>query len=337
MRIAVVGAGVVGMSAAAALLDLGQDVTCYEPGAIMGERSVGSTRIFRLAHVDPDLVRLAQQAREGFDRWAKDADRPMVVGSECVVTGSDMADRATAMAKAGAEHELLGTGSGRLRLPIIDEPAAALVDVGGGVVDVDAVRDFLASRAGAAVVRDQVYALDVTAAGAVAVTSAGGRAEYDALVLAAGANTSYLAAQVGICTPPLLAHHVRLTFRADGDDWQSWIDKPPGEVGTYQHQSGPGLWAVGGYVDPSLTVWEAGRDAAIEASRLALLDYARTRLTVDPTIVESIYCTTVPKLGDGVNFRRSGQILAIYGDNLMKLAPALGRMLADAVMDGSTP
>jgi len=155
VRIAVIGAGVIGMSAAAALLDLGQNVTCYEPGAIMGERSVGSTRIFRLAHVDPDLVRLAQQARGGFDRWAKDADRPMVAGGGCVVTGSGMGDRAAAMAKAGADYELVGAGSRRLRLPIVEEPAAALVDVGGGVVDADAVRDYLIARAGAGVVRDQ--------------------------------------------------------------------------------------------------------------------------------------------------------------------------------------
>lgn len=337
MLIAVVGAGILGMSGAAALLEAGHEVTCYESGSIMGERSVGSTRIFRLAHVDPDLVRLAQQAREGFDRWSKDADRPMIVGSGCVVTGSDMADRAAAMTKAGAEYELVGARSQRLRLPVVTEPAAALVDVGGGVVDIDAVRDFLTARAGASVVRDQVYALDITAAGAVAVTSASGRAEYDALILAAGANTSHLAAQVGIYTLPLLAHHVRFTFRVDGDGWQSWIDKPPAEVGTYQHQSGPGLWAVGGYVDPSLTVWEAGRDAAIEASRVALLDYVRARLTVDPTIVDSIYCTTVPNLGDGVNYRRNGPVLAVYGDNLMKLAPALGQALADAIVEGTMP
>lgn len=337
MRIAVLGAGVVGMSAAAALLDVGQDVTCYESAAIMGERSVGSTRIFRLAHVDPDLVRLAQQAREGFDRWATDAGRPMVIGSECVITGSDMTDRAAAMAKVGADYELVGAGSGRLRLPVVEEPAAALVDVGGGVVDVDAVRDFLTARAGATVVRDRVYALDITAAGTLSVMSDSGRAQYDALILAAGANTSHLAAQVGIYTPPLLAHHVRFTFRVEGDRWQSWIDKPPGGVGTYQHQAGPGLWAVGGHVDPSLTAWEVGRDAAIEASRIALLDYARTRLTVDPTIVESVYCTTVPNLGDGVEFRRNGPVLAVYGDNLMKLAPALGPAAADAVMDGSAP
>jgi len=337
VRIAVVGAGVVGMSAAAALLDDIRDVTCYESGAIMGERSVGSTRIFRLAHVDPDLVRLAQRAREGFDRWAKDAGRPMLVGSECVITGSDMADRAAALAKVGADYELVGAGSGRLHLPVVEEPAAALVDVGGVVVDVDAVRDFLTARAGATVVRDRVYALDITASGTAAVTSDRGKAEYDALVLAAGANTSHLAAQVGIYTPPMLAHHVRLTFRIAGDGWQSWIDKPPGGIGTYQHQAGPGLWAMGGHVDPSLTAWEVGRDAAIEASRKALLDYARTRLTVDPTIVESVYCTTVPNIGDGVEFRRNGPVLAVYGGNLMKLAPALGAAAGGAVVDGSTP
>lgn len=181
------------MSAAAALIDVGEHVTCYESAAIMGERSVGSTRIFRFAHVDPDLVRLAQQAREGFDRWAKDAGRPMVIGSECVITGTDMADRAAAMAKAGAAYELIGAGSGRLRLPLIGEPSVALVDIQGGVVDVDAVREFLTARAGATVVQDRVYALDISAAGTVVVTSADGRAEYDALILAAGANTSHIA------------------------------------------------------------------------------------------------------------------------------------------------
>jgi sarcosine oxidase len=224
-----------------------------------------------------------------------------------------------------------------LRLPVVEEPAAALIDVGGGVVDVDAVRDFLTARAGATVVRDRVYALDITTSGAAAVTSACGKAEYEALVLASGANTSHLAAQVGIYTPPMLAHHARFTFRSEGDGWQPWIDKPPGGVGTYQHQAGPGLWAVGGHVDPSLTAWEVGHDAAIEASRIALLDYARTRLTMDPTIVESVYCTTVPNLGDGVEYRRNGPVLAVYGDNLMKLAPALGRTVAGAIIDGSTP
>jgi hypothetical protein len=90
-------------------------------------------------------------------------------------------------------------------------------------------------------------------------------------------------------------------------------------------------------VDPSLTAWEVGRDAAVEASRKAVLEYARSRLTVDPTIVDTVYCTTVPNRGDGVEFRRNGPILAIYGDNFMKFAPVLGEALADAAINGTTP
>src|SRR3954453_16490620 len=122
------------MSTTAALLDSGHQVECYESGTIMGDRSAGSTRIFRFAHVDPDLVRLAQRAKVGFDRWSEQAGRPMLVTSECVVTGTDMAARAAAMAEAGADHEVVHAGSGRLRLPVRDEPGAPPLQVGGGAV-----------------------------------------------------------------------------------------------------------------------------------------------------------------------------------------------------------
>ncbi|OLT03813.1 hypothetical protein BJF90_03930 [Pseudonocardia sp. CNS-004] len=66
MRVAVVGAGVVGLSATAALLELGAEVVCFEQaGAPMAARSVGSSRIFRLAHREPALVRRAAEARAG--------------------------------------------------------------------------------------------------------------------------------------------------------------------------------------------------------------------------------------------------------------------------------
>jgi sarcosine oxidase len=333
VRIAVVGAGVVGTSTTAALLGAGHEVDCFEPGTIMGERSAGSTRIFRLAHTDPDLVRLAERAKVGFDRWSDQAGRPMLINSGCVVTGTDMADRAAAMAEAGVAHEVVGVGSGRLRLPVRAEPAVALIDVGGGVVDVDAVRDFLSRRAGAAVVPEPVHRIDVTPGGAPRVTAAGGPREYDALLVAAGMNTTRLAAQVGIHTPRLIAHHLRATFRVDGDGWQSWIDKPADRPGTYQHRSGPGRWAVGGHVDPALTAWEVGKQAAVDASRSALVGYAREHLAVDPELVDSLYCTFEPQLGDGVQVRRSGPVVVVFGDNLMKFAPVLGNDLAVLLTD----
>ena len=140
----------------------------------MAARSAGSTRIFRLAHADPVLVRVAQRARDQFDRWSQDASREMLIDNGCVVTGTDIADRAAAMAQAGASHELLGAGSGRLRLPVVDVPEVALLDVSGGVVDVDAVREFLVARAGRAVVHEPVYALGTSPRGAAVVTTPSG-------------------------------------------------------------------------------------------------------------------------------------------------------------------
>ena len=303
----------------------------------MAARSAGSTRIFRLAHADPVLVRVAQRARDQFDRWSQDASREMLIDNGCVVTGTDITDRAAAMAQAGASHELLGAGSGRLRLPVVDVPEVALLDVSGGVVDVDAVREFLVARAGRAVVHEPVYALGTSPGGAAVVTTPSGVTEYDAVVLAAGAATAHLAAQVGIYTSPQLAHHVRFTFAVDGAGWQSWIDKPAAGVSTYQHEAGPGLWAVGGQVDPAETAWERGPESAIAASRRVIADYATRALTVRPEIVDSLYCTTVPNLGDGVEFRRNGPFLAVYGDNLMKFAPVLGEALAEAAVSGGTP
>lgn len=325
------------MSAVAALAVAGDDVTCYESGPVMAERSAGSTRIFRLAHTDLELVRVAQAAQNRFGRWSQSAERPMVVDRSCVVTGTDMADRAAAMAAAGADYELIATGSDQLRLPVVDAPTTALLDVGGGVVDVDAVRDHLTAIAGHAVVHEPVFALGISAAGAAVVTTAGGVAEFDAVVLAAGANTSLLAAQIGIYTPTLLAHHVRFTFAVDGSGWQSWIDKPANGLSTYQHEAGPGRWAVGGQVDPAEVAWERGRESAVAASRRVIADYAARFLTVRPEIVDSLYCTTVPNLGDGVEFRRNGPFLAVYGDNLMKFAPVLGEVLAEAAVSGGTP
>jgi sarcosine oxidase len=330
----VVGAGVVGLSTTAALLAAGVDVVCFErSGAVMGERSAGSTRIFRLAHTDPDLVRLAAAARDGFDRWTAEAGAPMIDRCGCVVSGGDAAERAAAMDEAGAAFAMVEPGSDRLRLPAAVTASPVLIDPEGGVVDVDAVRAVLVARADGAVVHEPVHTLDDSGA----VVSRGGAGRFDAVVLAAGAGTSALASQVGLSTPAELQHHVRFTFPVGDGPWQAWIDTPEDGLGTYQHRSGPGRWSVGGSVDPALVVRHVGRDAAVEASREVVLAYARERLAVEPRIVESLYCTHVPDTGDGIEFRRAGRVLAVYGENLMKFAPVLGDLLAAAAVDGSTP
>jgi sarcosine oxidase len=335
VRIAVIGAGVVGLSAAAELLARGADVTCFERSRhLMSERSAGSSRIFRFAHATPDLVRLAQRSRAGFRKWEAAAGVSMVGGQECVLSVPDLPVWAAAMQAAGAPFHLVEGASGQLRVPALTPPTTSLVDPSGGVIDVDAVRAHLAAQARRAVVHEPVYALDETGT----VWSPSGHASFDAVLIAAGAGTPPLAEQVGTYVPSTLVHHVRFTFPiAENVDWQCWIDKPADGIGTYQHQTGPGKWSVGGAVDPARVAWEVGRDAAAEASRDAVTRYVRERLVAKPRVVDSLYCTTVPNLGDGFTVHRSGSVVAISGDNLFKLAPLLGEVLARACLDGSTP
>jgi sarcosine oxidase len=326
-RIAVVGAGVVGLSATAALLERGADVVCFErSGAPMQERSVGSSRIFRLAHREPELVRLAADARAGFDRWAERAGRPMIVPSGCVISGADVPAWAAAMDAAGAPFETPDSPD-RLRLPARRAPAEALLDPSGGVVDVDAVRVHLTGLTRRALRLEPVEAVDADGS----VWTPSGHARFDVVLLAAGAGTPALATQVGVAVPGALEHHARFTFPVDPAVlWRSWIDLPAVGLGTYQHASGPGRWAVGGHLDPDATAWEVGRDAATTAARAAVLEYAREHLTVEPRVVETVYCAPTPGLGDGFHVQRSGRVVAVHGENLFKFAPVLGTMLATA-------
>jgi sarcosine oxidase len=259
----------------------------------------------------------------------------MVTTPGCVISGPDVPAWASAMAAADAPFSLVDGDA--LRVPARKPPDGALLDPSGGVVDVDAVRAHLVALTRYVVIPAPVHAVEAAANGA-SVWSPSGRVRFDAVLVAAGAGTSPLAAQVGIETPSALEHHVRFTFPVDDAvDWQSWIDTPPAGLGTYQHRSGPGQWAVGGHLDAESTAWEVGRDVATGASRAAVLDHVRKYLAVEPRIVETLYCTPTPGLGDGIHVRRSGQVLVVYGENLFKFAPLLGDALATACTEGSTP
>ena len=330
-----VGGGVVGWATAASLVRDGVEVVCFERSTVMGERSAGSSRIFRLAHVDADLVRLADRARAGFARWGAGMVDP--VG--CVVSGGDAAERARAMAAAGAAHELRDDAED-LCLPVAGRVAGpVLVDPAGGVVDVDAVRALLVATAGHAVVRGEVDGVTAatSAAGGADVRVGGVPRRFDAVVLAAGAGTAALAVDVGIDLPSALQHHARFTFALPDRPRPAWIDAPPTGLRTYQHRSGPGRWSVGGTVDAAAVAWEVGPQEATRASREVVLRFARERLTVVPEVVETLYCTHAPDTGDGITFARGGAVLAVWGENLMKFVPVLGDALAAAAVDGSTP
>ncbi|MGN9906662.1 FAD-dependent oxidoreductase [Phytohabitans sp. LJ34] len=333
MRVAVVGAGVVGLAAAAALLDADHDVLCLDRTGPMAERSTGSSRIFRLAHGSADLVALAREARAGWRRWSEAAGRPLVHDVGCLVSGADTLAWTAAMRKAGAPYETVGADA---RIPARRGPDVALLDTTGGVIDAEGTGAHLTRRVGAAFQTRVVYLLEERGSGA-RVHTPEGAVDADAVLIAAGAGTSSLAAQVGLYTPTVLAHHVRFTFATTRTGpLSAWIDQSSGRMATYQHMARPGRWAVGGLLDHAATAWEAGRAEATRAAREAVLDYVRVHLDgVVPEVLDEVYCTTMAGLGDGFHLRRRGPFTAVYGDNLFKFAPLLGDLLARAVTEGT--
>ncbi|XVU29569.1 FAD-dependent oxidoreductase [Actinoplanes sp. CA-054009] len=332
MRIAVVGGGVVGLSATAALLRRGAEVWCYEAGEPMGERSAGDTRIFRLAHAYPDMVALAARSKALFAEWA---GAPFVDEVGTVVSGPGAGAWAAAMAEAGAAHELVDVGSSLLRLPATSFAGPALIDPAGGVIRVDRVRAFLVGAVGDRLRKAHVDAVEQFPAG-VRLHAGPHVDTFDAALICAGAGTSTLAAGAGIDTPSALEHHLRVSFPirpGAPEPLQCWITE-----GTYQHRAAPGTWAVGADVDSALVGWAGGRAAAEQASLEVLTAYVAEHLPfVEPRPVGRVYCTHDPDRGDGLQFARNGRVLVTYGENLMKFASLLGDLLAQSCLEGSTP
>jgi sarcosine oxidase len=340
MSVAVVGAGVVGLAATAALLEHGVRAVCFERLAPMAERSAGESRIFRLAHRDPELVDLAQQSRRLFADWEAKADEELIDPVGVVVSGEGTHVWSAAMSAAGAVHQEVGPDSELLRLPTRKIHSESVIDPYGGVLRVARIGAFLTSRCHSAIRLEHVYAVEDGPDGVVVRTNSS-QDRYDAVILCAGAWTAPLAVQAGLHPPSALAHHARFTYRVRPHGPtrpQCWISTSGEGLGTYQHTNAPGQWAVGAHIDPTLTAWEVGAEKATQTARDITTSYVRATLdTVDPEPIAQLYCTVIPDLGDGVQFLRNGRVLAVYGENLFKFAPLIGNRLAEATIDGSAP
>jgi sarcosine oxidase len=342
VRVGVVGAGVTGLAVTDELLRLGHDVRCFEAATPMAARSTGGTRIFRLAHWRPELVDWAMQARDLWDVWSEAAGERLV-GSEGVVLSGradgDIAEVAAAMGAAGAPFEESADAPG---LPAERPDGPFLVDPAGGALQAAATGRFLLSRAGRAIVRERVTAVGVEGDRAL-VTTATGTVELDSLVVTAGAGTAPLAAGVGVDVPRRLVHHARFTYplRDPAATPPCWLDRSESwRTGftTYQHVAAPGQWAVGGHVDDEQVRADRGLDEVVTLSRDLVTRYVAEYVTgAEPTAVDVVTCDFEEGLGDGLSSERAGPVLVLWGDNLFKLAPVIGRVVARAAAELSRP
>ncbi|GLZ44221.1 hypothetical protein Acsp06_04060 [Actinomycetospora sp. NBRC 106375] len=318
MRVVVVGAGIVGLASAYTLRAAGADVRCLDAGEPMGARSAGDTRIFRVAHGDPELVAEARRASELWDDWSLTAGRTFVGGERLVVSGPRVPAWSAAMTAAGAIHRVA---------------RGALHDPAGGVLDLAGAGAFLA----ATVRPERAQVTGIDADGTVHLAD-GGAEQADAVVVAAGAGTPALVGPLGIDVPAELEHHARFTFAGPAGRPCHLDGRPDGPLAsTYQHRTASGHWAVGGHLPDADTAWELGADEVARRSRAAVVDHVRRHLpSLDPEPVTELRCTPIRGAGDGVHRARAGAVHVVWGDNLAKLAPRLGELIAADVV-GDTP
>ncbi|GAA3398266.1 FAD-dependent oxidoreductase [Cryptosporangium minutisporangium] len=351
MRIAVVGAGIVGLSTTYALRRYPVSVRCYEAGTPMGGRSRGGTRIFRLAHTTSSLVRYAARSRDGWTRWERTAGRTLVGRESTVVSGDDAAARYAAMRAVGVRCGLYSDVAAVPGLPARDgTPGPFLVDPAGGVIRAEATGEYLAAAVRRSLQLDAVQRITVRGDTAT-IHSAGGAWECDSVLIAAGTGTAALAGPLGLRVPAELEHAFRFTFplaATAGPDGgllpplRCWIERSGSwkdGFTSYGHLAGPGRWAIGGHLPAADTAWGLGPEEARRRAESVVTTYVAEFLDdiVDPNPVDTVYCAVTPGLGDGVHVDRAGPVLAVWGENLFKFAPALGADLAAAVAARGLP
>lgn len=348
-RIAVVGAGIVGLATAHALRKAGAEITVYESGTPGGGQSAGDGRIFRHAHDDVRLADLVSHSRTLWREWEAEFGVELVSDAGAVAIGDSVEDKLRVL--GGLPHirvALLAPGQLASALPILaDFEGKAMLDADGGAIRTLAAFRALAGNLAEALVTDHVLTVQHTSDGDVEIRTGTRADRFDHAVLCAGRGTAPLARGVGLDIPVELAAHARVTFPV-----RQYVEIP---LPTFQDGSGifgeTGIYAAPSADNRSYSVGlsettgvrqdgSLADPTALESLAVRAAAYVRHALPgLDPEPSGYVHCwvTRLPWGEDGVGVWSTGKISAIAGHNLFKQAPALGEALAETALSGVVP
>jgi sarcosine oxidase len=342
-EIAVVGAGIVGLSVAFALRERGVAVRVLDPGTPGNAQSGGASRIFRHAHDDPRMVAAARASRLLWREWGDRLGIETVSGDGAVAIGDAVPRRLAVLRDdGGVPARALDPGELAALLPALAAyEGPAMIDEAGGSIRTEAAVAALVAALGDAVVADEVLAVRPRDDGRVEVVAGGGRRTYAGAVVCAGRGTAPLARAVGVEPPVALAAHIRMTFpvRGPAPDRLPCLQDSSGafgETGVYAAAlPGNGLYGLG--IAETVAAGADGALAdtagleALAARTCAYVARALPGLDPEPTGARACWVTELPWGPDGVAVWPAGGALFLAGHNLFKQAPGLGVALADMV------
>jgi sarcosine oxidase len=346
--VAVVGAGIVGLSTAYALTDERASVTVYERGMPGNAQSGGESRIFRHAHDDRRLVAFARDARVIWRGWEERFGTELLSRDGVVALGPAGQRRLENMRDAGVRARLIDGDEVAQQLPLLAAwQGPAVLDEDGGAIRTRSSIDALTAAVRERIVFDEVLAVRPTNAGTVEVRAGGTRAEHGRVVVCAGRGTAALARGAGLPLPMRQAAHVRLTYPVRGE--------PPERLACLLDSSGA-FGEVAAYADPlpGNAAYAVGLDdtpvhedgSLIDAGGLETIAQrttayvARALPGLDPRPAEIRHCwvTELPWSPDGFAVWELGGALFLAGNHLFKHAPVLGCALARAALgEGLAP
>ncbi len=328
MRVGVVGAGIMGCTAARAIARDGHDVVLYEQFEFGHDRgsSHGRTRIVRLAYPEREWVRLAA---ESFDGWRELEDESGVRLLELYGLVEFADERANgshdALTALGASFEPLTERQVRGRWPLAAPPGwTALFQERAGIVRADlALRAFVDSA-----VRHGARLLDGTRVASVDDVDA------DVVVVTAGSWVRTFVADLPVRT----TRETVAYFRRDGAPLPSLVQLDPTVPGAAmyslwdpKHGLKVGAHHAGSPCEPDD---DGGPDQELVDHIGAWV--AATHLDADPTPVATQTCRYTTTSDERFVLRRDGRTVigSACSGHGFKFAPTVGRRLADLVAGG---
>jgi glycine/D-amino acid oxidase-like deaminating enzyme len=318
MRVAVVGAGVMGCATAWALRERGAEVSVHEQFELDHRRgsSHGRTRIFRVSYPDPKWIRLAQEAYEG---WLElDADLLGLYGLVELVADPELTS-ARALEQCGVPYRLLDRDEARALGASVPDGWSALHLADAGVVFADRARlAFLIAGGVEVETNRRIESVD--------------ELDADVVVVTAGPWIRDLVPDL----PVKVTRETLAYFRREGPPPPSIVElnAETGGHGMYSlydplHGLKAGAHHAGVEADPN----ETGEPDPAIVERIS--SWVRERFPdVDPEPVEAQACVYTTTADEHFILERRGGVVigSACSGHGFKFAPAVGRKLAELAL-----